>query len=97
VPLGDVDVAVATATSVGRVADWIAGRAVPNNAQAALLGQLLATVERLLITTEPNAVALWLNRGMPTLDGRTPLEVLAAGGYPAIAGIAGDRIDPPFI
>jgi|GEM_PF-3293350 len=95
VPLRDVDVALATGTSEGTVADWVARRAAPTVLQAVLLGQVLATVEHLLLTIEPDAVRRWLNRGVQALDGRTPLEILAAGGYTAIAGMARDLLDPP--
>jgi len=94
VSLCDVDVAVATGTSDGAVADWVSRRAAPNDAQAALLGQLLATVELLQLRIEPDAVRSWLRRSVSALDGRTPLEILAAGGYPAIAGFARDLTDP---
>jgi DNA-binding transcriptional regulator YiaG len=96
VALTDKDVATATATSEDTVAGWIEHRAVPSQEQAARLSELIAAVERLEVSTKPQAIPDWLNRSVPMLSGRTPLATIAAGDYALVAGIAEDLIDPPF-
>jgi hypothetical protein len=78
------------------VAAWLARRAAPSGTRAARLAELIAVVERLEITTKREAVAEWLRRQVPALEGKTPLETIAAGGYQRIAGFAEDLISPPF-
>ena len=96
VPLPVADIATATGADQGTVEEWLARRAAPSGAPAARLTELIAAVERLEVTTKREAIADWLGRKVPSLDGRTPLETLAAGGYERIAGFAEDLISPPF-
>lgn len=96
VPLTDKDVAAATGTSENTVARWIGHRTAPSDDQAARLSELITAVERLEVSTRPQAIPDWLNRSVPMLSGRTPLQTIAAGDYELVAGIAEDLIDPPF-
>ena len=96
VPLPVADIATATGADQDTVEAWLARRAAPSGAPAARLTELIAAVERLEVTTKREAIADWLRRKVPALDGRTPLETLAAGGYERIAGFAEDLISPPF-
>jgi DNA-binding transcriptional regulator YiaG len=96
VPLPVSDVAAGTGADQDTVQAWLARRAAPSGVPAARLTELIAAVERLEVTTKREAIADWLGRKVPALDGRTPLETLAAGGYERIAGFAEDLISPPF-
>jgi hypothetical protein len=42
-------------------------------------------VARLEVSTKREAIADWLNRQVPILDAKTPLETLAGGGYERLA------------
>jgi hypothetical protein len=96
VPLSDGDVALATGVTEQTVAAWGDGRATPRDHEAARLGALLAVVERLEVSTKPEAIPDWLNRSVPILDGQTPLATMAAGDYQRVAAIAEDFIYTPF-
>jgi DNA-binding transcriptional regulator YiaG len=96
VPLSAADIAAATGADEETVAVWLARQAAPSGAPAARLTELIAAVERLEVTTKREAIADRLRRAVPALDGRTPLETIAAGGYERIAGFAEDLITPPF-
>lgn len=96
VPLSEADIAAATGVDKQTVEDWLARRLAPDGRQAARLNELIAAVERLEITTKPEAIARWLRRKVPALGGKTPLQTLAAGGYEQIAAIAEDFIYPTF-
>ncbi|MGH2889704.1 MAG: hypothetical protein ACRDNJ_08750 [Solirubrobacteraceae bacterium] len=96
VPLIDRDVAVATGVAEDQVAAWTDRRATPRDNEAARLGALLAVVERLEVSTKPEAIPDWLNRSVPLLDGQTPLATMAAGDYQRVAAIAEDFIYTPF-
>jgi hypothetical protein len=88
--------AVASDADEQTVEAWLARQAASSGAPAARLTELIAAVERLEVTTKREAIAEWLRREVPALDGRTSLETLAAGGYERIAGFAHDLISPPF-
>jgi cyanate lyase len=96
VPLSVQDIAAATGADELTVEAWLARRTAPSGKHAARLNELIAAVERLEVTTKREAIADWLRRGVPALDGRTPLETIAGGGYERIAGFAEDLISPPF-
>ena len=96
VPLSEVDVMAATGADAATVAGWIERRVAPVGEQAVRLSELVAAVERLEVTTKADAIPEWLRREVPALDGKTPLQTLAAGGYERIAGFAEDLIYPTF-
>jgi hypothetical protein len=96
VPLTDDDVAAATRVDEKTVARWLERTAAPVGEQAARLSELIAAVERLEVSTKPKAIPDWLNRAVPMLDGQTPLQTIAAGGYDRVAAIAEDFIYPTF-
>lgn len=96
VPLSQRDVAAATGADAKTVAAWLERRAAPAGEQAARLSELIAAVERLEVSTKREAIPQWLRREVPALDGKTPLQTLAAGGYDRIAGFAEDLIYPTF-
>lgn len=96
VPLSPQDIAAATGADEQTVSAWLARQAAPSGASAARLSELIAVVERLEVSTKREAIADWLNRQVPILDGKTPLETIAAGGYERLARVAEDFIYPTF-
>jgi transcriptional regulator with XRE-family HTH domain len=96
IPLSERDVAQATGATRSVVAAWLARESAPQGSEAARLSELIAAVERLEVSTRPEAIASWLRRKVPALEGRTPLQTLRAGGYEQIVGFAEDLIHPPF-
>jgi Protein of unknown function (DUF2384) len=75
---------------------WLERRAAPAGEHAARLSELIAAVERLELSTKREAIPQWLRRKVPALDGKTPLQTLAGGGYERVAGFAEDLIYPTF-
>jgi hypothetical protein len=96
VPLSERDVAVATGASAQTVSAWLDRREAPAGEQAARLSELITAVERLELSTKREAIPKWLRRKVPTLDGKTPLQTLADGGYERVVGFAEDLIYPTF-
>ena len=96
VPISERDVLAATGADEATVAPWLSRRAAPAGEQAARLSELIAACERLEVSTKPRAIPDWLNRSVPMLDGQTPLQTIAAGGYDRVAAIAEDFIYPTF-
>jgi hypothetical protein len=96
VPVPVADVVAATGADQDTVEAWLARRAAPSGAPAARLSELIALVERLEVSTRREAIAGWLRRQVPILDGKTPLETLAGGGYERLARVAEDFIYPTF-
>jgi Protein of unknown function (DUF2384) len=96
VPLSEADVMAATGADRATVGAWLEPRVAPAGEQAVRLSELVAAVERLEITTKPDAIPDWLRREVPALGGKTPLQTLAGGGYERIAGFAEDLIYPTF-
>lgn len=96
VPLPVADVAAATGADEQTVGTWLARQTPPSGAPAARLSELIAVVERLEVSTKREAIPDWLNPQVPILDGKTPLETLAAGGYERLARVAEDFIYPAF-
>jgi hypothetical protein len=96
VPLLPQDIAAATRADEKTVSAWLARQAAPSAAPAARLSELIAVVERLEVSTRRESIVDWLKRQVPILDGKTPLETLAAGGYERLARVAEDFIYPTF-
>ena len=96
VQLSEHDVAAATGADEKTVRGWLERRSAPAGQPAMRLSELIAACERLEVSTKPEAIPEWLNRPVPTLEGRTPLETIAAGGYERVAAIAEDFIYPAF-
>lgn len=96
VPLTVEDVAAVTGADERTVTSWLERRSAPAGDAALRVNELIAACERLEITMKPDALADWLRRDVPSLGNQTPVQVLGAGGYEQIAGIAEDLIAPPF-
>ena len=96
VPITEHDIVAATGADAETVRGWLERRTAPAGQPAMRLSELLAACERLEVSTKPEVIPDWLNRPVPMLDGRTPVETIAAGGYERVAAIAEDFIDPSF-
>jgi DNA-binding transcriptional regulator YiaG len=95
-PLSDADMASVTGVDEDTVAAWVEHRGTPTKTQVLGIGQLISVIERLEVSTKADVIADRLNRSVPMLDGRTPLETIAAGDYDRVAAIAEDFIYPMF-
>lgn len=90
------DIMEATGASLGEVNAWLKREGGPVGEEAKLLGDLVTVVDRLALGLDPEGLPDWLRRKVPALEGRTPLEVVRAGGYATLAALADEILDPPF-
>ncbi|MHB8691355.1 MAG: hypothetical protein ACYDHH_08915 [Solirubrobacteraceae bacterium] len=96
IALTEADIVAVTGVDLQIVAGWLERRVVPTGEPAMRLSELIAACERLAVSTKPEFIPEWLRRPVPALDGRTPLQTLAAGGYEEIAAFAENLIYPTF-
>jgi DNA-binding transcriptional regulator YiaG len=88
VPLSERDIARATGADEDTVGAWLARKAVPTGIQANRLMETIAVVEEMALNVRPEGLREWLSTKMPALDGKTPADVIAAGGYEQVMAVA---------
>lgn len=96
VPVAVDDIVTVTGADELTVRSWLERCAAPAGQHAVRLSELIAVCERLVISTKAEVIPRWLHRQVPALDGKTPLETLAAGGYEQIAAFAESLIYGTF-
>jgi uncharacterized protein (DUF2384 family) len=80
-PLCDRDIAPATGSGISTVSAWLRRERAPRGRRAERLVELSAIVERLAAVLGAERVPVWLNKPVPALGHRKPIDVLADGGY----------------
>jgi DNA-binding transcriptional regulator YiaG len=88
VPLSERDVARATGAEQATVRQWIERKAAPMGVEANRLAELIAVVEEMALNIEPDGIPEWLRGEVPALEGETPADVIASGGYQRVIDIA---------
>ena len=88
VPLSEQDVARVTGAEEATVRQWIERKAVPMGVQANRLAELIAVVEEMALNIQPDGIPDWLRREVAALDGESPADVIASGGYQRVMDIA---------
>jgi DNA-binding transcriptional regulator YiaG len=88
VPLSERDVARTTGADEATVRSWLERKTAPMGAQANRLAELVAVLEEMALNVKPEGLAGWLFESVPALDGRTPGEVIAEGGYERVMDLA---------
>jgi hypothetical protein len=88
VPLSAQDVARATGAEQATVRQWIERKAAPMGVEANRLAELIAVVEEMALNIEPGGIPEWLRDEIPALEGETPADVIASGGYQRVIDIA---------
>lgn len=88
VPLSEQDVARATGAEQATVRQWIERKAAPMGVEANRLAELIAVVEEMALNIEPDGIPEWLRDEIPALEGETPADVIASGGYQGVIDIA---------
>src|SRR2546421_11248256 len=76
----DRDMARATGSGVSTVSAWLRRERAPRGRRAERLVDLSAIAERLAAVLGPERVGVWLNKPIPALGHRKPLDVIAQGG-----------------
>jgi uncharacterized protein (DUF2384 family) len=95
-PITDRDIARATGAGVSTVSAWLRRERAPRGRRAERLVELSAIVERLSAVLGPERVPVWLNKPVPALDHRKPVDVLAEGGYETVSRLIAELESPTF-
>lgn len=88
VPVSEEDVARATGAELGTVRQWIERKAAPTGVEANRLAELIAVIEEMTLNIHPDGIPEWLSQDVPALEGETPADAIAAGGYQRVMDIA---------
>src|SRR5690242_5729385 len=94
--LTDRDIARATGSGVSTVSAWLRRERAPRGRRAERLVELSAIAERLAAVLGPERVPVWLNKPIPALGHRKPLDVIAAGGYEQVSRVVAEFESPTF-
>ena len=88
VPLSERDVARATGAEQATVRQWVERKAAPMGVEANRLAELIAVVEEMALNIQPDGIPEWLRCEVPALEGETPADVIASGGYQRVIDLA---------
>jgi len=77
--LSDRDIARATGSGVSTVSAWLRRERAPRGRRAERLVELSAIADRLAAVLGAERVPVWLNKPVPALGHRKPLDVIADG------------------
>jgi uncharacterized protein (DUF2384 family) len=94
--LSDRDIARATGSGVSTVSAWLRRERAPRGRRAERLVELSAIAERLAAVLGPERVPVWLNKPIPALGHRKPLDVIAEGGYEQVSRVVAEFESPTF-
>jgi uncharacterized protein (DUF2384 family) len=94
--LTDRDIARATGSGVSTVSAWLRRERAPRGRRAERLVELSAIAERLATVLGPERVPVWLNKPIPALGHRKPLDVIAEGGYEQVSRVIAEFESPTF-
>ena len=94
--LTDRDIARATGSGVSTVSAWLRRERAPRGRRAERLVELSAIAERLVAVLGAERVPVWLNKPIPALGHRKPLDVIADGGYERVSRVVAEFESPTF-
>ena len=90
------DIAEATGAELGTVSSWARAKRQPSAMFRTRLLELIALVDRLSATMNPDYVALWLNRPLPALGDETPVAALGQGRYKEVSKLVAELENDSF-
>jgi hypothetical protein len=88
VPLSEAIIARSTGADAITVHDWIERTHPPMGELVNRLAELMAVVEEMALNVSPDRIPDWLATPVEALDGETPADVIAGGGYQRVMNIA---------
>jgi putative toxin-antitoxin system antitoxin component (TIGR02293 family) len=86
-PLTARDIARATGAGQSTVEAWLARTRAPSGTRAERLLELAAIVEQAARVLRPEAIPVWLNKPVPSLEQNKPIELIARGDYRRVADV----------
>lgn len=92
--LSSDDIAAATGAAPSTARAWVALKRIPSGARARRIAELSSISERLLRVMDPEYIPVWMNKPVPALDNRKPLELISGGEYLQVARIVSALEEP---
>ena len=86
-PLTPRDIARATGAGQSTVEAWLARTRAPSGTRAERLLELAAIVEQATRVLRPEAIPVWLNKPVASLEQDKPIDVIARGDYRRVADV----------
>jgi uncharacterized protein (DUF2384 family) len=86
-PLTARDIARATGAGQSTVEAWLARTRAPSGTRAERLLELAAIVEQAARVMRADAIPVWLNKPVPSLEHDKPIDVVARGDYRRVADV----------
>ena len=78
------------------VSAWLRRERAPRGRRAERLVELSAIADRLAAVLGAERVPVWLNKPIPALEHRKPLDVIAAGGFEQVSRVVAELESPTF-
>jgi uncharacterized protein (DUF2384 family) len=92
--LSSEDIAAATGAAPSTARAWVALKRIPSGARAQRIAELSSISERLLRVMDPEYIPVWMNKPVPALDDRKPIELISGGEYLRVARIVSALEEP---
>lgn len=92
--LSSEDIAAATGAAPSTARAWVALKRIPSGTRAQRLAELSSISERLLRVMDPEYIPVWMNKPVPALDDRKPIELISRGEYLRVARIVSALEEP---
>ena len=86
-PLTARDIARATGAGQSTVEAWLARTRAPSGTRAERLLELAAIVEQAARVLRADAIPVWLNKPVPSLEHEKPIDLIARGEYRRVADV----------
>ena len=91
------DIAAATGAAPSTARAWVALKRIPSGKRAQRIAELSSISERLLRVMDPEYIPVWMNKPVPALDDRKPIELISVGEYLRVARIVSALEEPVAI
>ncbi|HEX2391509.1 MAG TPA: antitoxin Xre/MbcA/ParS toxin-binding domain-containing protein [Solirubrobacterales bacterium] len=92
--LSSEDIAVATGAAPSTARAWVALKRVPSGRRARRIAELSSISGRLLRVMDPDYIPVWMNKPVPALDDRKPIDLIGEGEYLRVARLVSSLEEP---
>jgi uncharacterized protein (DUF2384 family) len=92
--LSSEDIAAATGAAPSTARAWVALKRIPSGTRAQRIVELSSISERLLRVMDAEYIPVWMNKPVPALDDRKPIELISGGEYLRVARIVSALEEP---
>jgi len=90
------DIARVTGAARATVGSWIRATRRPGATHRERLLELVAVADRLTRVMDPDYVAIWLQKPLPSLDDEPPLDALSNGRYKEVSRLVAELENDSF-